>query len=456
MRLFFSLYFLLMWSAVVTAQTELPRRALLGIQPQEITVAQSIAKGGGGSHRIMVRQVIPGTTAEILGLQAEDIIAEINGNPLYNNQDLFATLGALKAGDAVEVQFFRKEARTSAKGILQGFPLPAHSSGNITLGAVPFQEGHLRSFLHTPEGTGPFPTIYFLQGYTCGSVEYAPENHPFNRLIQQFVDGGYAVFRVEKPGVGDCRNTPDCMEIDFPTELAAFTAAYQHLLELPSVNKEAITLYGHSLGGLVAPKLAEQFQPQSVVVYGTLLYSWDDYLLELFRFQWPLEGRDHAEVEAQVLSVKDLYHQYFHEKKAPSELRASPEAMSIFADMMDLRGPYMINRHYSFWQTINEENFVAAWKAYSGKVLALYGEYDVAALDADAAQQIVAIVNQYHPGQGTFQIVSETNHSLLLVDSKQQSYQLNRSGQIGAYSIDHFNQNYAPQILDWLGAVQKN
>ena len=192
------------------------------------------------------------------------------------------------------------------------------------------------------------------------------------------------------------------------------------------------------------------------MVFGTLLYSWDDYLLELFRFQWPLEGRDHAEVEAQVLSVNDLYYQYFHEKKAPSELRATPEAMGVFADMMDIRGPYMINRHYTFWQTINEENFVAAWKAYSGKVLALYGEFDVAALDADAAQQIVAVVNQYHPGQGDFQIVPDTNHSLLLVESKKQSYELNRSGQIGAYSIDHFNQNYAPQILDWLGAVQKN
>lgn len=456
MRLFFFSCSFLVWSLTVNGQGDLPRRALLGIQPQEVTVAQSIAAGGSGAHRVLVRQVFPGTTAEQLGLESEDIISEINGERLYNNQDLFATLGGLNAGDPIEVQFYRQGKAQSAKGTLQGFPLPAHSSGTITMGAVPFQEGYLRSFLHTPSGVGPFPTIYFLQGYTCGSIEFTQDTHPFNRLIQQFVDAGYAVFRVEKPGVGDCRGTLDCMEIDFPTELSAFEAAYQYLLELPEVDRDAITLYGHSLGGLVAPKLAAKFQPQSVVVFGTLLYSWDDYLLELFRFQWPLEGRDHAEVEAQVLSVKDLYYQYFHEKKAPSELRASPEAMSVFADMMDIRGPYMINRHYTFWQTLNEENFVAAWKAYSGKVLALYGEHDVAALDSDAAQQIISLVNHYHPGQGTFQLVPDTNHSLLLVESKKQSYALNRTGQIGAYSIDHFNQNYAPQILDWLGGGQKN
>lgn len=453
-QLFISCLLLLPWS--LWCQNELPRRPLLGIQLQNLTIAQSIEAGTNGSYRVGIGQVFSETTAAQLGLATGDILMEINEHAIYSNQDLFEVLGQARAGDPVTVKVWRAHESQHFSGVFLSYPLPAHSGGTLTLGAVPFQNGFLRSFLHIPEGEGPFPTIYFLQGYTCGSVEYSQATHPFNRLIQQYVDAGYAVFRVEKPGVGDCQGTPDCMEIDFPTEMAAFSAAYEYMQNLSEVDTQAITLYGHSLGGLVAPLLAQKFQPQAVVVFGTLLHSWDDYLIELYRFQWPLEGRDYAEVERQVQLVKDLYHQYFHEKKAPKELEASPEEMAVFNDMMNIQGETMIQRHYTFWQTLNEQNFVEAWKNYRGRVLALYGEYDVAALDEDAALEIAEVVNHYHPGHGTFQLVPGTNHSLLLVDSKKHSYDLHLQGQMGQHGVDHYNQKYALQIMEWLQSVQQS
>lgn len=387
-----------------------------------------------------------------MGLQAGDIVHRLNGQSYEAFPAWMQALGKLKAKEEIHLLVTRGEEQLELSGRMGERQLPEPEGTVLSLEEVPFLDGHLRAFVHRPEGEGPFPTVYFLQGYTCGSVEFAVEAHPMGRLIRQLVERGYLVFRIEKPGVGDSEGTPDCMSIDFPTEMEAFRAGYRYLLDLSRVNREQVFLYGHSLGGIVAPLLASEFRPQGVMVYGTGLYSWHDYMIELVRDQFPRDGSDYAEVEELIQRGKPLLHEFFVEKKHPREIGETPEEKALLGQMLlGYDGHETVtNRHYTFWQTINETNLVEAWKNTSASVLSMYGACDIAALDSDAMEKIAEIVNHYHPGNGHFQLIPDTDHGLALVESKAHKLQLQQQGTYWPHLQEHFNWKYADILHQWM------
>jgi uncharacterized protein len=115
------------------------------------------------------------------------------------------------------------------------------------------KQGYIRTIVNKPEGEGPFPAVFYLQGYTCASIDNLAPTSTLKQLIEGLVEKGYAVFRMEKPGVGDSYNLPDCMHIDYETEINAFKKGLENLQEISFVDKSNIFLFGHSLGGNCSP-----------------------------------------------------------------------------------------------------------------------------------------------------------------------------------------------------------
>ncbi|HEV2488905.1 MAG TPA: DegQ family serine endoprotease [Candidatus Acidoferrales bacterium] len=82
-------------------------RGYLGVLPQPVTAEMAKQFGreeGGGA---LVAQVSPGTPAAKAGLQRGDIILQVNGQDVSDNQDLSSRIAAFAPGTSVQLKVFR-------------------------------------------------------------------------------------------------------------------------------------------------------------------------------------------------------------------------------------------------------------------------------------------------------------------------------------------------------------
>jgi pimeloyl-ACP methyl ester carboxylesterase len=107
-----------------------------------------------------------------------------------------------------------------------------------------------------------------LPGAHWASEEYPldPDN-PVPALASSLAVAGVAMLRVERSGVGDSQGPP-CSRVDFETELAGYRAGLAQLLASDWADTQRVFLFGHSLGAMVAPLLAEGARVSGVVTFG--------------------------------------------------------------------------------------------------------------------------------------------------------------------------------------------
>jgi dipeptidyl aminopeptidase/acylaminoacyl peptidase len=110
---------------------------------------------------------------------------------------------------------------------------------------VPFAGSELVGVLRLPAGTGPHPTVVMIPGLDSTKEE-------FRTTERLFLDRGLATFSMDGPGQGES-------EYDLPIrpdwELVG-AAILDVLAEQPGVNPTRIGVWGVSLGGYYAPRLA--------------------------------------------------------------------------------------------------------------------------------------------------------------------------------------------------------
>jgi serine protease Do len=85
-------------------------RGYLGIQPVDVPreLAEEYGLNKGKSKGAFVRQVVPGTSADKVGIQPGDVVLYINGKGVDSAVDLRRTLGILKPGSTVTLQINRR------------------------------------------------------------------------------------------------------------------------------------------------------------------------------------------------------------------------------------------------------------------------------------------------------------------------------------------------------------
>lgn len=452
-------YYTMLWMAILLSlplnmrSQELVRKgslgALLGPVTQEVQ-SQTQAPSTHGSY---LQRVIPNSTAASLGLQAGDILLKIDKERIEDTQKAVQVAGTFVAEQAIEVEVWRDGKRETLSGKVKGKPLEESPVAEVIYDAVPFADGLLRSIIHKPKADGQFPLVVFLQGFDCGSIDaYYDNAGPIRSMVDGLLDKGFAVYRVEKPGVGDSSGSLDCGDIDYDQELAAFDTALGQLGKYQFIDQENIFYFGHSLGGITAPILAAKHHPKGVMVYGTVLKSWHEYMHEVHREQAIKRGRDFLRLDANTRAVAPLLAEFFLMKKTPSELRQNPVYKALMdRGIMAFEQDRLFGRHYTFWQDLNDQNQVMAWKNAGVYTLALYGEYDLQAISAAAAQQIAELVNTYHPGKGQYQIIPQTEHAFTQVPSMEEYVQLLDAGQFNrSYMTKNFNKDIVEIIAEWM------
>ncbi|MEO1478987.1 MAG: alpha/beta fold hydrolase [Bacteroidota bacterium] len=466
MRHVFALVLLALLAAVcavpVEAQPMLKRQAQFGVWPAPVTQDMAAELGLDAPTGVLIRQVMDGLTGAALDLEAGDVLLTMNGEPVPSPQALVAMVGTVREGDTVTLDIIRGAARQTLVGTAVPKPFETDDDAEVLYDAVPFQDGALRAIVKKPLSTdgqpqaGPLPTVYFIQGYPCSSIDFGSPQHPYAQLIDGLVDRGYAVFRVEKPGVGDSAGTSKCGAIGYDEELDAFAVAYDHMLGYDWVDPDNVFLLGHSMGGLQAPMLAamERFAPKGVAVYGTGMRPWRDYILDLTRTQGLLQGQgDPVQASANVRAWRPTINAFFDDQTPPAALATSETARAALTDGLGWNGDRdMIGRDFTFWQELAQHDATAAWASTDAYVLSLYGEVDIAALHDEDQRTLVRIVNHYRPDTAVFQVIPETNHPMLKVGTMGEYTAMMKRGE-NPYQVASFNPEVTVAFADWLDAT---
>lgn len=453
----------ILFSALVLAEFSssgqvLKKRGQLGVAAVALTDSLAQLSGLTQKQGVWVRQVIGGSTAEQIGICSGDVVLQINQQAIISPADLMAFAQQVVEGDSLRITLLRRGSRQTLRGLAKPRPVLLSADLELTYDHFSFtdngkQAGQIRTIVKRAKTFAgqKLPVVYFIQGTSCLSMAYLPDGDPYKLATDELARRGFAVFMIEKPGMGDNAGTPSCQSIGFDTELAAFTQGYKRLLTYDGVDTSRIFLFGHSLGGITAPLLAQAYRPKGIIVFGGVLRTWHDYIVDVIRDQKILEGAEPAQAEADLQALRPFLYGYFYQKQSPRELVAANSGIEpLVRRLLDYEADSLIfGRHYTFWQELNDHNLYAAWQTINIPVLTLYGEADINALKPDDHVQIVSIVNRQHPGLATYQLVAKTNHSMQIVGTMA-TYLQKRHEADQLYS---FNTGMFDDIAKWIRQI---
>ena len=418
---------------VVSAAWEpLLRRGFFGVRVE-----------AGTEPGLTVTRVIPGSTAEEIGLQPGDVILRVGDREVTTPREFVALVGEHKADDALRITFRRGEERIVKRAVLTEFPREELEHSAVIYDQVTTDRGYrLRTIVTRPHGGPPrAPAVLFIQGLGCSSIDRPFAADVFVRLVHETAGAGYVTMRVEKSGIGDS-DEPRCSEIDFHTELAGYRAGLQRLKRYDFVDPGSVFVFGLSMGGVMAPLLAKDDPVLGVAVYGTIGRNFFEYLVENRRRQLPRDRLDPAESDEAVRGYQEFMARFLFDRLTPEQILTRYPHLEGAVENVDAF--HFFGRHASFYQQLYRVNLPAAWSALEAYVLAMHGEFDWVSSRADH-EQIAAIVNGRSPGRGRFAPLPGLDHGLTAHVTLQDSYDNYLKGETSSRALD--------TLLAWIGEM---
>lgn len=380
---------------------ELPRRAFLGAQ---------LAPDGEAFNEegVLVVGVAAESMAALAGVQAGDRLLRVAGAPLRNLCEMAFALRVAGGQSEVSIDFERASQRLSERVPTQ--PAPRESIAGQAVCYEEIESGgvRLRSIVTRPLDTRPRGVILFLQGIACESIDYAANaDEPIACLIHGWARAGYITMRVDKRGVGDSGGAP-CPDGDFDTELGDHRTALAALASHPLAQGLPLYLFGHSIGGMVAPILASERPVAGVMVYGTSTRNWLDCVVASTRRQYEMRGLPPTQIDEILGSLR--------ERVARSGLNGRSAAYHGQLDALELG---------------------AIWRQVTGtRVLVLCGEHDWV-LSREEQMEIAKLVQ---PTEGVD--LPGLDHML--------GWHPNRAESLSAYGQGHYDPEVLRATLEWL------
>lgn len=452
-------YFYLLFTAFISLHSfsqNIKRKGSLGVgyyqkAPDSIIARLNYEKGA------IVQFVVPNTTAAGIGIKEKDIITKINSTPIDSPAQLGSAAKTLRSDNPIEITIIRNKETQVLKGIIIEKPREKSETADVVYGEFAYKNGYVRTIYKTLKGKKPLGTIYFLQGLPCYSMDNFQALDKTKQAIDAMVDRGFAVYRMEKGDMGDNTNTPPCDPMGFNEELAMHEAGYKNLLSLKEVDPSTIFLFGHSMGGITAPLLAEKFKPKGVVVYGTGFKPWQEYLFDAFLIQSQFYGEDLTKLRTALEKYKPHIYDYFYNNKSIEEIAQDPMGLMALQQVLGYTpetGQVASGRSPLTFKELNEQPLAKAWGNYGNDVLAIYGECDVAAIHPDDHIDLIDYVNKKHPGTGTFWLAPKTTHTFEEIGTMEEYIKWQSKPQeYYQYASTRFNPKIFDYTCDWMKNV---
>jgi alpha-beta hydrolase superfamily lysophospholipase len=244
------------------------------------------------------------------------------------------------------------------------------------------------------------------------------------------------------------------MEADLVSDIQVFDAGYKYMENLPYVDSRNLFIWGHSMGGIVAPEIAKLHEPRGVIVFATVFRPWSEFLLEMHRVQFPLDGKSFEETEKDVRMMQKLYYELFVMKKSPEQIHQVPEYAAMAERELDYKpgNSNMWGRHWRFWQQIDSLDMAASWSAVKCPVLSIFGGADFIACSELEHKLITRTVNTAHPGNATHITIPDIDH-LLIRNSDWKTAHANFGNK--AYRDKNFHIGFADTVNEWMKLTLK-
>lgn len=429
------------FSSVSVAKTQLKRNSFLGVVPENTQTGEVV----------VVQQLHPQGTAHILGLTIGDKINVINDQAIADFSALIRVLNGIDEGEPITLNITRDDKQLTLTAKAQGRPQEQGAGYSVKYSDFSWQQERIRTigyFPDKPREDGA--AVLFIQGYTCGSIDYGMiPNASLNKLLGHFAQAGFIVMKMEKPGVGDSEGELDCHQYDFDTENKAFIAGLTHFKQQQGVNTENVFVFGHSLGVLHAAVIAEQGLTKGVIGYGGVVKPWIDYMHDIYAKQsvkyW---GVDAEQAKKNVSIISPFLEQWLNTNDSWTDINLSSATKRVVSEgLIAINNEQVIDRHYSFFRSINRIDFKSLWANSKSHALMLHGDYDVQAIDGDWAKQITTLVNQQAKVYGKSLFFKRTDHSLMKFNNTSELMRFTRRQ---TNDLGIFNQQIATSSIHWM------
>ena len=419
-----------------SAQTP-PRKATMGL------IAKPVTNG------IIVDSIIANSSFAALKLQKGDIITDLNGNKIASMEAYGKIASNIRTGEKVEVKFIRNQQNMNASGSAVMRPYEQSDIADVQYDWVKFRNGYLRAITRKPKGKTNCAAILLVPGYGCGSIENYMSSYN-GKILTEWLKAGYAVVTIEKSGLGDSYNCVPCSEVDLATDIESFDAGYNYMEQLPFVDKNNLYIWGHSMGGIIAPEIAKRHHPKGVMVFGTTFRPWSEFLLEMHRVQKPLlENQTYLQTEDFMRKIQKIYYEFFILRKTREDLLKNPEYKDLVVSELGYKegSNDMWGRYLAFWPQIDSLNLAQSWQAIDCPVLILHGASDYESCSIAEPQLITACVNAAHPGNATMLVVPELDHFMMKSKNWEEARDNFKAQQ---YVKGNFNYSIAEETINWL------
>ncbi|HET7033121.1 MAG TPA: alpha/beta fold hydrolase [Casimicrobiaceae bacterium] len=418
---------------IAAADEPLRRRADLGA---------SIAPPDAGRPATIVR-FRPESVLEKAGFAAGDQIVSANGNALDDPIAFGAFLRSLRASDTVELAV-RRGAGTLTRQ-LRAAPMQyeAIPGLDVVYGEATTDNGYrVRTDTARPAGVrGRLPVVVFIPWLSCDAVEqpFGPRSDGWAKMLRAVMLGTSVQFvRIEKPGVGDS-DGPDCSAADLDDDMAAFRAGIRAALADPGADPKRFILFGGSVGGALAPLLAQEFHPRAIIATGGFTRTWYEHMLAIERERLTLSGRPPADVNAAMKAFAELYDLVLLQGLTPAAAIArKPELARVWYDAP----AHQYGRPIRYYQQLQALDVEAAWDRVRVPTLVLWGDYDWI-MGHDESERCVAILRAHDPALVTYVVRRRMNHHFDVFPDP-----------VAAFNEENgeYDEGAAQAIVDWVGA----
>lgn len=410
---------------LIAAALTLPRHAVFGA---------AVAEKPAG---LTVVRVLPGSAAESAGVRSGDVVVSFDGAATSTIPAYLTEIHSLHAGETVTVAVTRDgKPLTLSVRLLQ--PPDENDPAVLTRYESITVDGSLRRVLVTvPKAAlAPLPGVLFIGGIGCFSIDVAGDpQDPYLRLAHDLSRAGFVTMRLEKSGVGDSQGPP-CRTVDFASEERSYATALTALRADRAVNPKRIYLFGHSIGTVVAPRLAQREQVAGVIVAEAVGRDWFEYELRNARRQLELGGATAAATDAAMMGKYRCMYRLLVAMESEQSIEAQEPSCK------EHNGVYPVDPAYI--RQVAALNVIAPWTGLDVPVLAIYGASDFVT-ERDDHVRIVAVVNAAHPGTATFHEISGMDHLLYRASSPKAALDAFAGGTAREYDTD-----LSAAVIAWL------
>jgi dienelactone hydrolase len=383
----------------------LPRRADLG----------AAIRPPGANAPARVARVTDGSALHRAGLRANDTVVALDGKPFSDAIDFDRRVAALRGGQRIALDVTRDGKPLAISAELAPMALEQLPGVELTYTHIDNPRGpRQRAILSRPaKAVGRVPAILFVPWLSCDSIESPGAASPgIDALLQTIAtDSGWALLRVDKPGVGDSEGV--CADTDLDTEIDGSRAALAWLRAQPGIDPARLVVMGQSFSGAFLPLVAGETPVAGYIVINSWVRTWLERLLEFERLQSEASGMAAADVSERQRRLAEFYVLFLEQQKTPRQVIAErPELAAVWSDTPD----HQYGRSARFHHQLQRINAAAGWSRVSAPTLAMWGDADPVMHRIDH-ERLVAMVNKNRAGAAELVVVPGADHAMAVRDA---------------------------------------